>query len=105
MDTSTTELADLAGCGVRGAELDGMIEALERQMPQLQMQHGNLFALAAAWAERYDAILARTPAELLAEVSARLARIGVRWGVMPGARVTQEFQALPQALRRKVEAS
>jgi hypothetical protein len=87
------------------AELDAMIEALEQQMPQLQMQHGNLFALAAAWAERYDAILTRTPAELLAEVSARLARIGVRWGVMPGARVTQEFHALPPVLRRKIEAS
>jgi hypothetical protein len=102
MDTSTTELP---ASGARTTELDEMIDALEQQMPQLQMQHGNLFALAAAWAERYDAILARTPAELLAEVSARLARIGVRWGVMPGARVTQEFQAMPQALRRKIEAS
>lgn len=87
------------------AELDAMIDALEQQMPQLQMQHGNLFALAGAWAERYDAILANTPAELLAEVSARLSRIGVRWGVMPGARVTQEFHALPHGLRRKIEAS
>jgi hypothetical protein len=91
--------------GADTAEIDAMIDALDQQMPQLQMQHGNLFALAGAWAERYDAILASTPAESLAEVSARLARIGVRWGVMPGARVTQEFRALPQALRRKIEAS
>lgn len=102
MDTSTTEPQAAGACT---AELEQMIDALEQQMPQLQMQHGNLFALAGAWAERYDAILANTPSELLAEVSARLARIGVRWGVMPGARVTQEFRALPQALRRKIEAS
>jgi hypothetical protein len=102
MDTRTSELP---ASSARTAELDEMIDALEQQMPQLQMQHGNLFALAGAWAERYDAIVARTPAELLAEVSARLARIGVRWGVMPGARVTQEFHALPQVLRRKIEAS
>lgn len=102
MDTSTTDPQAASACT---AELEEMIEALEQYMPQLQMQHGNLFALAGAWAERYDAILASTPAELLAEVSARLARIGVRWGVMPGARVTQEFRVLPQALRRKIEAS
>jgi hypothetical protein len=102
MDSSNN--APQAGGSCAG-ELDAMIDALEQQMPQLQMQHGNLFALAGAWAERYDAILAVTPAELLSEVSARLSRIGVRWGVMPGARVTQEFRALPQALRRKIEAS
>lgn len=102
MDSSHAEPQAASACS---AEIDAMIDALEQQMPQLQMQHGNVFALAGAWAERYDAILARTPADLLAEVSARLARIGVRWGVMPGARVTQEFRVLPQVLRRKIEAS
>ena len=75
-------------------ELDGLIDELERHMPELQMRNGNVFALANAWAERYDAIIAVTPPAYLADVAARLSRIGIRWGVAPGARVTSEFRAL-----------
>ena len=40
--------------------------------------------------------------ELRAEVESRLRRIGIRWGLVPGPRVTQEFHAPigPAALRR-----
>ena len=75
-------------------ELDALIDELERHMPELQMRNGNVFALANAWAERYDAIIAVTPAAYQADVAARLSRIGIRWGVAPGARVTSEFRAL-----------
>ena len=71
-----------------------MIALLEQQMPEVQLRNTNVFALANAWAERYDAILAATPQADRYAVEARLARIGIRWGVMPGARVTTEFRAL-----------
>lgn len=74
--------------------VEALIHGLEEQMPDLQMKHGGMFALANAWAERYDAIIAVTPRELKASVEARLSRIGIRWGMMPGARVTTEFRAL-----------
>jgi hypothetical protein len=76
------------------ASFDALIAQLEQQMPDLQIRHGNVFALANAWAERYDAILAVTPRGERAGVEARLQRIGIRWGMMPGARVTTEFRAL-----------
>ena len=76
------------------AQVEMLIHELEQQMPDLQLRHGNLFALANAWAERYDAIVAVTPPALQADVEARLSRIGIRWGMMPGARVTSEFRAL-----------
>ena len=79
-------------------ELDALIEQLEQQMPDLQMRNGNVFALANAWAARYDAIMAVTPPGLRAEVESRLSRIGIRWGVAPGARVTTEFRALEAVL-------
>jgi hypothetical protein len=75
-------------------EVEALIAQLERQMPDLQMRHGNIFALANAWAERHDAILAATPPVNRADIQARLARIGIRWGMVPGARVTTEFRAL-----------
>jgi len=75
-------------------QVEALINELEHQMPDLQMRHGNVFALANAWAERYDAIIAATPREMQASVEARLSRIGIRWGMMPGARVTTEFRAL-----------
>ena len=88
-------------------EVEALVEQLERQMPDLQMRHANVFALANAWAERHDAILAAAPHADRGNVAARLARIGIRWGMVPGARVTTEFRALgaihPQAakMRRK----
>ena len=75
-------------------QVEALIKELEQQMPDLQMRHGNVFALANAWAERYDAIIAATPRDMQASVEARLSRIGIRWGMMPGARVTTEFRAL-----------
>ena len=75
--------------------LEAELEALESEMPLLQARASNLFALASAWAERHDAIVAATPAPALETVEARLRRIGIRWGMMHGARVTQPFPALP----------
>jgi len=75
-------------------QVEALIAQLERQMPDLQLRHGNLFALANAWAERYDAVMAATPRADRANIEARLGRIGIRWGMMPGARVTTEFRAL-----------
>ena len=75
-----------------GALVDARLRDLEEEMPQLFLRHNSVFALASAWAERHDAILAMTPPEARADVEARLARIGIRWGVMPGSRVTVEFR-------------
>lgn len=80
------------------AQVEALIKELEHQMPDLQMRHGNVFALANAWAERYDAIIAATPRDMQASVEARLSRIGIRWGMMPGARVTTEFRALDKLI-------
>lgn len=78
-------------------QIEALIDELEQEMPQLQLQHGDVFALANAWAMRYDAIIAVTPAGTQAAVETRLSRIGIRWGMMPGARVTTEFKALGKA--------
>ena len=87
-------------------QVEMLIQELEQQMPDLQLRHGDVFALANAWAERYDAIIAITPLALQADVEARLSRIGIRWGMMPGARVTSEFRALgkliPQSGRMRM---
>jgi hypothetical protein len=80
------------------AQFEMLIQELERQMSDLQLRHGDVFALANAWAERYDAIVAVTPQALQADVEARLSRIGIRWGMMPGARVTSEFRALDRQM-------
>jgi hypothetical protein len=80
------------------AQFEMLIQELERQMSDLQLRHGDVFALANAWAERYDAIIAVTPQALQADVEARLSRIGIRWGMMPGARVTSEFRALDRQM-------
>jgi hypothetical protein len=82
------------GARADSSALDQLIRQLEQQMPDLQIRHGNVFALANAWAERYDAILALAPRSERAGVEARLKRIGIRWGMMPGARITTEFRAL-----------
>ena len=85
-------------CMLAGAALPARIEfriaELEREMDHLQLRHPGTFAIANAWAERYDAIIAMTPRESCASIEGRLSRIGIRWGMMPGPRVTQEFHAL-----------
>ena len=75
-------------------ELEDAISELEGQMADLQHLHKDLFAYANAWAERHDAIMQRTPEALQAVASARLRRIGIRWGLADGARMTAQFPAL-----------
>lgn len=75
-------------------ELDAAIAELEGEMPDLQLRYRDLFAYAHAWAERYDRILHATPEALRVVTVARLQRIGIRWGVAHGARVTTQFPAL-----------
>jgi hypothetical protein len=85
------------------SELEAMVRALDQEMPQLQLRSDDVFALAQAWAERHDAILALAPPRFHDAIKQRLARIGIRWGLSPGARVTREFPALgaqPRVLRR-----
>lgn len=82
-------------------DLEDAIAELEHSMPQLQLRNlGDMFGLANAWAERHDGLLARTPPALRTAMEARLRRIGIRWGVVPGARVTVQFPALPPVRRR-----
>jgi hypothetical protein len=89
-----------------GPEIEARLHELEQDMEHMSLRHTTVFALASAWAERYDAIMALVPRDKRASVETRLARIGIRWGVMPGSRVTIEFQvsdvaALARARRRK----
>lgn len=74
--------------------LEAELAMLAVEMPRLQAQAGNVFVLASAWAKRHDAILAATPAESLEAVKVRLTRIGIRWGMMDGVRMTAQFPAL-----------
>ena len=76
------------------AEVDAAIRLLESELTWLRAQHPGLFDFANAWAERHDAIVAAAPADLRAEVEQRLHRIGIRWGVAPGARMTSQFPAI-----------
>ena len=78
-------------------ELDSAIAELEHQMADLQLHHRDLCAYANAWAERHDAIMRRAPEELREATSARLRRIGIRWGLADGARMTAQFPALRRA--------
>lgn len=86
MDSSASHADDL--------QVDAELAALEADMPALQARAGNVFALATAWAERHDAILAATPSASVAQVQAKLRRMGIRWGMMPGARMTGQFPSL-----------
>jgi hypothetical protein len=84
-----------------GPDLEARIRELEQELPQLHLRHGSVFAMANAWAERYDRLMAHAPPRLRPQLEARLTRIGIRWGVMPGARVTTEFRAIDvEALMR-----
>ena len=77
-----------------GPALEAELEALDREMPRIQSMAGNVFALASAWAERHAAILQRTPPPMRAAMEARLHRIGIRWGVVHGVRMTTTFPAI-----------
>lgn len=80
-------------------ELDQAIAALEAEMPDLQNRYRDLFSYANAWAERHDHIMALTPEPLRESVTQRLRRVGIRWGVADGVRVTAQFPALGTAPR------
>jgi hypothetical protein len=75
------------------AEIDTAIARLEQELPDFQHRYRDLFSYANAWAERYDAIASHAPEHLRAAVEQRLHRIGVRWGVMTGVRMTGQFPA------------
>jgi len=75
-------------------EVDAAIAQLEVEMHDLQHLHRDLFSYANAWAVRHDAILAMTPGDLRISAERRLHRIGVRWGVATGVRMTGQFPAL-----------
>ena len=77
-----------------GPALEAELEALDREMPRIQSTAPNIFALATAWAERHAAILQRTPPSMRASMESRLHRMGIRWGVVGGARMTTQFPAL-----------
>ncbi|HVQ33787.1 MAG TPA: hypothetical protein VMS49_07585 [Lysobacter sp.] len=74
--------------------LEAELEALDREMPRMQATSPSIFALATQWAERHDAILQRTPPAMREAMTARLHRMGIRWGVVNGARMTAQFPAL-----------
>ncbi len=75
-------------------EVDAAILALEQAMPDLQHRCRDLFSYANAWAEAHDGIISRTPPQLRVGAEQRLHRIGVRWGVANGVRMTGQFPAL-----------
>ena len=77
-----------------GPELEAELQALDREMPRIQSMAGDIFVLATAWAERHAAILQRTPPTMREAMERRLHRIGIRWGVVHGARMTAQFPAL-----------
>lgn len=85
------------------SELAQALADIDQRMAQLHAGAHDVFALAAAWAEQHDALLGATPTPLLPLVRARLRRIGIRWGMVSGPRVTQQHPALgpPPRLRRR----
>ena len=90
----------MAAMGTLEADaLHAALETLERDLPGLHARHPGTFAFANLWAERYEAILAQTPEHLKPSIERRLERIGIRWGVMHGVRVTRQFPSMPVFLR------
>lgn len=87
------EAAD--GRWLDAAAIDERVAELERELPHLQARHVGTFAFANAWAERHDTLLALAEPGQRPELARRLLRIGIRWGVAPGARMTTQFAALP----------
>ena len=94
-----------AGAGdALDAELEAELDALDREMPRMQATSPSVFALAVQWAERHDAILERTPPSMREAMRARLHRMGIRWGVVNGARMTAQFPAIGLPPKRIVIA-
>ena len=88
-------LEPIDGRGLDAAEIDARVAELEQELPHLQARHVGTFAFANAWAERHDALLSLADPALRTDLARRLLRIGIRWGVAPGARMTTQFPALP----------
>ena len=82
------------------AAIDARVAELEQELPHLQARHVGTFAFANAWAERHDALLDLAHPAQRAGLARRLLRIGIRWGVAPGARMTTQFAALPAGICR-----
>ena len=93
MDTTRPHTSE--GAWLDAAAVDARVAELEQELPHLQSRHVGTFAFANAWAERHDALLAHADPALRPELARRLLRIGIRWGVAPGARMTTQFPALP----------
>ncbi|HXH01086.1 MAG TPA: hypothetical protein VNI56_02695 [Xanthomonadaceae bacterium] len=89
----TDPLQDPPVCLWSAEEIDDAIAELEAKMESLQARHKDVFALASSWAAHHDAIMAATPEQLRGQVEQRLHRIGIRWGVAKGARITGQFPA------------
>jgi hypothetical protein len=85
-----------------GPELEAELTALDREMPRMQSMATSIFALATAWAERHAAIMARTEPSMRDAMEQRLQRMGIRWGVVGGARMTAQFPALGLPRKRIV---
>jgi len=89
------KLQPTGGKRLNAAAIDARVAELEQELPHLQARHVGTFAFANAWAERHDALLSLAEPALQADLARRLLRIGIRWGVAPGARMTTQFPALP----------
>jgi len=83
-----------AACPMTPDEVDAAIIALEERMEPLQVRHrADVFGFASAWAQHHDALIAAVPPSMRPEVEQRLHRIGIRWGVAHGTRMTGQFPA------------
>lgn len=89
----TDALQDPPVCLWSAEEIDAAIAELEAKMESLQARHKDVFELASSWAAHHDAIVAATPEQLRPQVEQRLRRIGIRWGVAHGRRMTGQFPA------------
>lgn len=90
----TDPLQDPPVCLWSAIEIDAAIAELEAKMESPQARHKDVFALASGWAAHHDAIMAAASDQLRGQVEQRLHRIGIRWGVAKGARITGEIPAL-----------
>ena len=89
----TDALRDPPVCLWSAEQIDAAIAELENKMESLQARHRGVFAFANVWAEHYDAFVVTTPDHLRLGVEQRLLRIGIRWGVAQGPRMTGQFPA------------
>ena len=89
------DMPETAAGWLDATALDARVAELEQELPHLQARHVGTFAFANAWAERHDALLALAEPAQRPDLARRLLRIGIRWGVAPGARMTTQFAALP----------